>query len=109
MTTPLERGDILDEPLKADRGGGEGNGEGGGPAVVRLVVARVVVGVVGRWWWMGWVMMNCVASWGRDRRGCNGVFLGAGMDGERLLRRGVGWKTVGEGPRGLYGEGLLFC
>lgn len=88
----------------ADRGGGEGNGEGGGPTVVRLVAARVV-GVVGRWW-MGWVMMNCVASWGRDRRDCNG--FGAGLDGERLLRRGVGWKTVGGGPRGLYGEGL-FC
>lgn len=94
MTTLLERGGILGGPRNADRGGGEGNGEEGGPAVVRLVVARVV-GVAGRWW-MGWVMMNCVASWGRDRRGCND--FGAGLDGGRLLRRGVGWKTVGGGP-----------
>lgn len=121
--TPLERGGILDATgpaRKADRGGGEGNGEEGGrgPAVVRLVVvvvaaAGVVGGVVGRlWWWeMGrWVvMMSCVASWGRrDRRGCDG--FGAERDGgRRLLRRGVGWKTVGGGPGGKYGEEGLFC
>lgn len=94
MTTALELGGILNGgPRMSDRGGGgEGNGEEGGPAVVRLVVAREV-GVVGPWW-MGWVMMNFVASsWGRDWCRCSGG-PGPGLDGERLFRCGVGWKTV---------------
>lgn len=82
----------------ADRGCGEGDGP-----VVRLVAP--VFGVAGGWW-MGWVKMNFVASWGRARRGCKG--LGSGLDGERLRRRGVGWKMVGGGPGGKYG-GDLFC
>lgn len=92
MTTPLDRGGIFDEPRIADRGGGEENGEG---SVVTLV-ARMV-GLAG-WWWVGWVRMNWAATWGRGRRGCKG--LGMVLDGERLLRRGVGWKIVGGGPGG---------
>lgn len=78
----------------ADRGGGEENGERGGPVVT--LVPRVVG--VADWWWMGWVKMNRVASWGRGRRGCKA--LGTGLDGERLCRRGGGWRTVGGGPGG---------
>lgn len=86
----------------ADRGGGEENGERAGPVV--MFVARVV-GVVD-WWWMGWVKMNWVATWGRGRRSCKG--LGTGLDGERLRRRGVSWRILGGGPGGLYREGF-FC
>lgn len=81
----------------ADQGGGKENGER------RPVITLVAVDVGLAGWWMRWVKMNWPATWSHGRRGCKG--LGTGLDGERLRRRGFGWKMVEEG--GLGGGNMV--